>query len=335
MSRIAILGAGSWGTAIAVVLARRGGHGITMWSHTSQVAEIIDRAHENTTYLPGITIPSSVRVTCQMEEAVRDAEIVTFVVPSEHMRTICDTVAPMLTPDQVLVNASKGMEDGTCLRMTEVIDEVLAAHNLRLPCGVLSGPSFAHEVGSGSPTAITIASTDAALALRVQKEFAGPTLRLYTNDDVAGVELGGALKNVIAIAAGATCGLGLGHNTVATLITRGLAEITRLAVACGGRRETLAGLAGLGDLVLTCTGTLSRNRHVGMELGAGRRLGDILDGMNGKVAEGVRTTRAAIGLARRMNVEMPITEQVAAVLEENTSAKDAMRALMSRPGRDE
>ena len=335
MSRIAILGAGSWGTAIAVVLARRGGHGITLWSHNSQVAETIDRAHENTTYLPGITIPSSVRVTCQMEEAVRDAEIVNFVVPSEHLRGICDSVAPMLTADQVLVNASKGMEDGTCLRMTEVIAEVLAAHNLQLPCGVLSGPSFAQEVGSGSPTAITIASTDAALALRVQKEFAGPTLRLYTNDDVPGVELGGALKNVIAIAAGATCGLGLGHNTVATLITRGLAEITRLAVACGGRRETLAGLAGLGDLVLTCTGTLSRNRHVGMELGAGRGLRDILNGMNGKVAEGVRTTRAAIGLARRMNVEMPITEQVAAVLDESTSAKDAMRALMSRPGRDE
>lgn len=335
MSRIAILGAGSWGTAIAVVLARRGGHRVTLWSHTKSVSHTIVRERQNAAYLPGIQIPSSIQATCDLEEAVRGAEIVTFVVPSEHLRGICAAVAPLLVPQQILVSASKGIEDGTGLRMTQVIAQVLAERPPQLPCGVLSGPSFAQEVASGSPTAITMASADLELARRLQKEFSGPTLRLYTNDDVAGVELGGALKNVIAIAAGATCGLGLGHSTVATVITRGIAEMTRLAVACGGRRETLAGLAGLGDLVLTCTGTLSRNRHVGMELGAGRRLQDILRNMNGKVAEGVRTTRAATGLARQLGVEMPITEQLAAVLEERISARDAMRELMARPDRDE
>jgi len=335
MSRIAVVGAGSWGTALSLVLARRGGHTITLWSHTRLVAEAIEQTRENTIYLPGLLIPETVRVTTHLEEAVGSAEILILAIPAEHLRSICRLMAPLLSRDQLIVNATKGIEDGTFLRMTQVMAEVLAGQALELPCGVLSGPSFAQEVGAGSPTAITIASCDPSLATRVQEEFAGPTLRLYTNDDVVGVELGGALKNVIAIAAGATYGLGLGHNSVAALITRGIAEITRLAVACGGRRETLAGLSGLGDLVLTCTGVLSRNRHVGLELGSGRRLPDILADMHGKVAEGVRTTDAALGLARGMGVEMPITEQVAAVLHERISAKDAMRELMSRPGRDE
>lgn len=270
-----------------------------------------------------------------MAAAVHDAEIILFVVPSEHLRSVCGTVAPLLHRDQLIVSATKGIEDGTYLRMTQVIAEVLATHNRKLPCGVLSGPSFAQEVGAGSPTAITIASSDTDLAARIQEEFARPTLRLYTNDDVVGVELGGALKNAIAIAAGATCGLGLGHNSVAALITRGIAEMTRLAVACGGQSDTLAGLSGLGDLVLTCTGALSRNRHVGLELGRGRKLQEILLEMHGKVAEGVRTTHAALGLAGRLGVEMPITEQIGAILTERISAKDAMRELMSRPGRDE
>ena len=335
MSRIAVVGAGSWGTALAVVLARHGGHRISMWSHTRHVADCILETRENRYYLPGISVPAAVGVTTDMQQALAAAEILILAVPSEHLRGVCVEMAPLLSGDQILVNATKGIEDGTYLRMTQVIGEVLAMRNLNLPCGVLSGPSFAQEVGSGSPTAITIASCDAAIACRVQEEFAGPTLRLYTNDDVVGVELGGALKNVIAIAAGATHGLGLGHNSVAALVTRGIAEMTRLAVACGGRRETLAGLAGLGDLVLTCTGALSRNRHVGMELGSGRRLPDILAAMNGKVAEGVRTTHAALGVARQLGVEMPITEQVSAVLNESISAKEAMRELMSRPGRDE
>ncbi len=330
-----MVGAGSWGTALAVVLARRGGHSVAMWSHTRQVADCILETAENRFYLPGIPIPATVRVTTDLEHAVDAAEILILAVPSEHLRGVCVAMAPLLTGHQIIVNATKGMEDGTYLRMTQVITEVLASAGKRLPCGVLSGPSFAQEVGAGSPTAITIASCDPAIAARVQEEFVGPTLRLYTNDDVVGVELGGALKNVIAIAAGATHGLGLGHNSVAALVTRGIAEMTRLAVACGGRRETLAGLAGLGDLVLTCTGALSRNRHVGMELGCGRRLPEILAAMNGKVAEGVRTTHAALGVARRLKVEMPITEQVSAVLNEHISAKDAMKELMSRPGRDE
>jgi glycerol-3-phosphate dehydrogenase (NAD(P)+) len=335
MSRIGVIGTGSWGTALALVLAKRGGHSITMWSHTHVVAEAIRQTHQNSIYLPGLFIPDCVAVTTDLQEAVDQAEILILAVPSEHLRSICCAMAPLLTSEQLIVNATKGIEDGTYLRMTQVMGEVLGKYDLALPCGVLSGPSFAQEVGAGSPTAITIASCDPAIATRVQEEFSSPSLRLYTNEDVVGVELGGALKNVIAIAAGATYGLELGHNSVAALITRGIAEITRLAVACGGRRETLAGLSGLGDLVLTCTGALSRNRHVGLELGSGRCLKEILVDMHGRVAEGVRTTDAALGVARRVRVEMPITEKVAAVLHEQISAKDAMRELMSRPGRDE
>src|SRR5665213_1815529 len=328
MSRIGIVGAGSWGTALAMVLARRGGHNICMWSHTRRVADAIRQSGENRFYLPGLPVPNTVRITTQLKECIDEAEILILAVPSEHLRGVCLAMLPFLTKDQLIVNATKGIEDVTYLRMTQVIHEVLDQENLRLSCGVLSGPSFAQEVGAGSPTAIAIASSDASVAARVHEEFAGPTLRLYTNHDVVGVELGGALKNVIAIAAGATHGLGLGHNSVAALVTRGIAEMTRLAVACGGERETLAGLAGLGDLVLTCTGALSRNRHVGMELGSGRRLPEILAGMHGKVAEGVRTTHAALGVARRLGIELPITEQVAAVLNERISAKDAMKELM-------
>lgn len=335
MSRIAVIGAGSWGTALALALERHGGHCIRLWSHTQQVANSIERDRENHAYLPGLRIPDTIAVTTCLNAAVGDSEILVLVVPSEHLRTICGAMVPMLTGSHVIVNATKGIEDVTCLRMSQVIADVLECHGKHIPYAVLGGPSFAQEVGAGSPTAITVAAEDARFAVHVQEEFSGPTLRLYTNDDVVGVELGGALKNVIAIAAGAIHGLGLGHNTVAALITRGIAEMTRLAVACGGQPETLAGLAGLGDLVLTCTGTLSRNRYVGVELGRGRGLREILDGMHGKVAEGVRTTHAALGLARQFQVEMPITEQVAALLNERISAERAMRELMSRPGRDE
>jgi glycerol-3-phosphate dehydrogenase (NAD(P)+) len=219
--------------------------------------------------------------------------------------------------------------------MSQVIDEVLAAHRLHLPIAVLSGPSFAQEVAAGAPTAVTIASRDLNLAALIQNEFASRTLRLYTNEDVTGVELGGALKNVIAIAAGVVSGLNLGHNSTAALITRGIAEITRLAVACGGRRETLAGLAGLGDLVLTCTGSLSRNRWLGQQLGQGHSVADTLAALHGKVAEGVRTTAAALALAQRHQVEMPITEQVHAILHQGKHPLAAIEELMSRPGRDE
>jgi glycerol-3-phosphate dehydrogenase (NAD(P)+) len=233
----------------------------------------------------------------------------------------------------VFVSATKGIENDTYLRMSEVIADVLGPLAPRI--GALSGPTFAKEVALNQPTALTVASKDSELAAVVQKEFSDPRFRVYTNDDVVGVELGGSLKNIVAIAAGVCDGLDLGHNSVAALITRGLAEITRLVVACGGRPETMAGLAGLGDLVLTCTGGLSRNRTVGVELGHGRRLEDIIAGMHGMVAEGVLTTNAAIGLARKMGVEMPITEQMHAILHDGRSPQEAIRDLMSRPSTSE
>ncbi len=327
MSRIAIVGSGSWGTALALSLARRGDHSIALWSHSAAVG----------TYLPGFPIPPQVDQLTDLAVAVVGADIVISAVPSQHVRAIYHAMAPFLVPGQIIVSATKGIEDQTFLRMTQVIEQVLAERILNgsLPCGALSGPSFAQEVASGAPTAITIALGDSRLAGRLQEELSAPALRLYTNDDVIGVELGGALKNVIAIAAGIAAGLGLGHNSAAAIITRGIAEITRLAVACGGRRETLAGLSGLGDLVLTCTGPLSRNRSVGVELGRGHKLPAILAQLQGKVAEGVRTTSAALGLAAAHGVEMPITEQMAAILEHGKSPQDAIRELMARPGRDE
>jgi glycerol-3-phosphate dehydrogenase (NAD(P)+) len=327
MSRIAIVGSGSWGTALALSQARRGDHSIALWSHSAAVG----------TYLPGFPIPSQVDQVTDLAAAVAGAEIVISAVPSQYVRAIYHAMAPFLRPGQIIVSATKGIEDQSFLRMTQVIEQVLGERNLNgsLPCGALSGPSFAQEVASGAPTAITLAFADSRLGGRLQEELSAPALRIYTNDDVIGVELGGALKNVIAIAAGIAAGLGLGHNSAAAIITRGVAEITRLAVACGGRRETLAGLSGLGDLVLTCTGPLSRNRSVGIELGRGHKLPAILEQLKGKVAEGVRTTSAALGLAAAHGVEMPITEQMAAILEHGKSPQDAIRELMARPGRDE
>jgi glycerol-3-phosphate dehydrogenase (NAD(P)+) len=341
MSRIAILGAGAWGTALGINLLSRDRqsssrqHDVLLWTRSASAAGQMRARRENTAYLPGFPLPPELVITSNAGEAIAEAEILVSVVPSEHLRATYELFLPHLREGQLLVTATKGIEDQTLLRMSAVIDQVTAKSGVRFPVGVLSGPSFAQEVAAGSPTALTIASTDSALAARVQREFSGTTLRLYTNDDVVGVELGGALKNVIAIASGVVAGLGLGHNTAAALITRGIAEITRLALACGGRRETLAGLAGVGDLVLTCTGSLSRNRLVGIELGKGRHLDDILEGLHGKVAEGVRTTHAALGLARKRGIEMPITEQMAMILGESKSPVEAMRELMARPGRDE
>jgi glycerol-3-phosphate dehydrogenase (NAD(P)+) len=335
MSRIAIMGSGAWGTALAISLARRGGHRITLWSFAKDVAATMREQRENVAFLPGFKIPESVGVFEEAADALGGAEIVVSVTPSQFVRSSYEGFAGHLHKGQLLVSATKGIEDETYLRMTEVIDEVLAKRGLALPCGVLSGPSFAQEVAAGAPTAITMASTDAHLAARVQREFSSGSLRLYTNDDVVGVELGGSLKNVIAIAAGIVAGLDLGFNSNAALITRGMAEITRLAVACGGRRETLAGLSGIGDLVLTCTGSLSRNRSVGMGLGQGRKIDDILAGLEGRVAEGVRTTSAALGLARKHGVEMPIAEQMAAILMHGKAPERAIEELMLRPGRDE
>ncbi len=334
MSRIAILGAGAWGTALGISLVRRGGHEVTLWSHTAAKAAAMQAARENAAYLPGVALPNALNVTGDLESAVKQAEVLLLVTPSEALRATMNTIAPLLTEDQVLVSATKGIEDETSLRMSQVMEQVTGRAG-KQKIAALSGPSFAQEVAAGMPTALTVAAADITLAQQLQREFSSNTLRLYTNEDVVGVELGGALKNVIAISAGIVAGLELGHNSAAALITRGIAEMTRLAVACGGKRETMAGLAGMGDLVLTCTGSLSRNRTVGVELGHGRKLPEILAGLHGKVAEGVRTTTAALGLARKNGVEMPITEQMAMILHEGKSPRDAIRELMSRPGRDE
>ena len=335
MSRIAVMGGGAWGTAIVLSLDRKGGHTLNLWTHSADVAAEIRASGENKAFLPGFPLPRHITVTNHADEALRDAEIVVSVMPSHYVRASYELFAPHLKPGQILVSATKGIEDHTYLRTSQVIAEVLGSHKRDLHFGVLSGPSFAREVAAGSPTAVTIASSDANLASRVQREFSSATLRLYTNDDVVGVELGGALKNVIAIATGMVSGLGLGHNSTAALITRGVSEVTRLAVACGGRRETLAGLSGIGDLVLTCTGALSRNRWVGVELAKGRPLTEVLAGLHGRVAEGVRTAAAALGLARQYGVELPITEQVDAILRGARLPEQAMQELMSRPGRDE
>ena len=330
MSRIAVLGAGAWGTAITLSLARRGGHDLSLWAHSVPLADQLMETGENLPYLPGFTLPADVEVTSDLLAAIFEADIIVSVTPSGYLRSTMQKIAPALTRNQIILCASKGLEEGTFLRVTQVIASVTDN-----PCGVLSGPSFAQEVAAGQPTALVVAANSPQVSQTIQREFSSTSLRLYTNDDVAGVELGGSLKNVIALAAGVVHGLGLGANTSAALITRGIAEITRLAVACGGRRQTLAGLAGLGDLVLTCTGSLSRNRSVGIELGKGRKLPEILAGMNGKVAEGVHSTAAALGLAARYGVEMPIAEQMDAVLHQGKSPKDAIKELMSRPGRDE
>jgi len=336
MSQIAIIGAGAWGTGLSIALGRKGGHRIRLWAHEKEVRESISTRRVNNLFLPGESIPECVSPTGSLEEALREAEIVVSVMPSQHCRRLFRNMRPYLKQNMLIVSATKGLEETTLLRMTEVVLQIVAADDGFQPrIGALSGPSFAKEVARGDPTAITIASLDIELAETVQREFSDSRFRLYTNDDVTGVELGGALKNIIAIAAGVCDGLGLGYNSIAALITRGLAEITRLVVACGGRHETMAGLAGLGDLVLTCTGGLSRNRSVGVELGRGRKLAEIIAGMHGMVAEGVFTTHAAIGLARGRGIEMPITEQMYAVLHQGKSPRDAIHDLMTRSAKSE
>jgi glycerol-3-phosphate dehydrogenase (NAD(P)+) len=334
MSQIAIIGAGAWGTALSIVAGRKGDHRVRLWAHEKEVRASVEARHVNELFLPDQWIPESVHATNDLGEALQDSAIVISVMPSNHCRRLFESMRPVLRPEMLFVSATKGLEDGSLSRMTEVISGVLGK-GFPLRIGALSGPSFAKEVARGDPTAITIASPDAELAQAVQQALSDPRFRLYTNEDVVGVELGGSLKNVIAIAAGVCDGLGLGHNSVAALITRGLAEMTRLVVACGGQRETMSGLAGLGDLVLTCTGGLSRNRSVGVELGRGRQLPDIIAGMHGMVAEGVLTTNAAVGLAKAIGVEMPITEKMHAILQEGKSPREAMHELMTRTAKSE
>lgn len=331
--RLAVLGAGAWGTAIALSLARSG-RPVTLWAHTPDLARDISTAGENLQFLPGFPLPANITVTGN-DESIAHADLLFSVIPSEFLRPTIARLRTHMHAGQILVSATKGVENNTFLRMTQVIASSVAEVGLTLPIGAFSGPSFAKEVAEGQPTAITVAFDDRAVSTLVQREASSETMRLYTSSDVIGVELGGALKNVIAIAAGVAAGIGLGYNSTAALITRGIAEITRLAVACGGRRETLAGLSGVGDLVLTCTGSLSRNRTVGMELGKGRKLPDVLASLGGHVAEGVLTTRAALGLARQHRVEMPIAEQMELILEQGKDPREALRDLMLRPGKHE
>ena len=332
MSQIAVIGAGAWGTALSIVLGRNERHQVRLWAYEKEVRDAIESTRANTVFLPQYKIPDSVSATGDFRTALSGAEIVVSALPSQHCRRVFQEMATHLSPEVLVVSATKGLEQTTLRRMSEVICEVIQQ---KCRIGSLSGPTFAQEVARGDPTAITIASNDSALARAIQREFSDPAFRVYTNDDIVGVELGGALKNTIAIAAGACHGLGLGHNSEAALITRGLAEMTRLVIACGGRAETMAGLAGLGDLVLTCTGALSRNRTVGFELGRGRKLAEIISSMHGMVAEGVFTTAAAVQLAAAHGIEMPITEQIHAILNGQKSPSDAMRELMTRTSKSE
>jgi glycerol-3-phosphate dehydrogenase (NAD(P)+) len=325
LTRLAIIGGGSWGTALACVLASRFDR-VTLWVHEPDLAEQIEQTRLNGIFLPGISIPPNVRAGHSLEIALAGADVVLSVMPSHAVRDVYTRMLPWLSPSMRIVSASKGLESGTLLRISEIIRS-LTGPDYRI--AVLSGPTFAREAAVGFPTALVIASEDQDLVRQIQTSFSGPTFRAYGSCDPTGVEIGGALKNVIAIGAGVSDGLGLGHNAVAALITRGLAELTRLAVAVGANAETMSGLAGLGDLVLTCTGDLSRNRQVGLKLAAGLELGSILDSTP-MVAEGVTTTSVALKLAARHGVDLPIAAEMHAVLSLGRSPGEAIKRLMGR-----
>lgn len=323
----AIVGGGSWGTALAIHLARAG-HSLPLWVHDPDRAEEMRSARENRTYLPGFPVPHSIRPEANLTRVVSGRNVILWVVPARHLREVVTAAAAGLDAGARMVIATKGIEPETGNRMSQVVQECAGVPPSRL--AVLSGPNFAREVARGDPTAGVLASSDVGTAEDLQETLSHGSFRLYTNRDVVGVEMGGALKNVMALAAGVVEGLGFGSNTAAALMTRGLSEMTRLGVACGGSPSTFAGLAGMGDLVLTCTGALSRNRGVGIQLGRGKSLSDILAGMK-MVAEGVPTTSAALLLSRRHGVEMPITESVEMILSGKLSAGDAVAALLRRP----
>jgi glycerol-3-phosphate dehydrogenase (NAD(P)+) len=330
MTHAAVLGAGGWGTALAVHLARLG-HPVRLWARDGALAREMRGRRANAIYLPDVHFPTGLEPTASLDEALDDATLIVSAIPTHGVVDVIRAAAPRIKAGTTIVSGTKGIDAGTLLRVSELLDRELQR---ACPIVVLSGPSFAAELARQLPTAVCVASHDRLAAERVQSELRSRYLRLYATDDVVGVEVGGALKNVIAIAAGVVEGLGIGHNALAALITRGLAEIGRLAAALGGRRDTLAGLAGLGDLVLTCTSTLSRNRHVGIELARGRPLGEIIGGMR-MVAEGVRTTEAALALGERAAIELPITMQMGAVLSGRRTPRDAVGELMLRPQRAE
>jgi glycerol-3-phosphate dehydrogenase (NAD(P)+) len=322
--RFALLGAGSWGTALAVQLARSG-HSVRLWARDAAIATEITLRRRNTRYLPEVPLPEAIQAESELATALADAETVIVAIPSQFCASVYRSLAGLAPASAALVSATKGIEADTLRRMTEVADAELPGRRL----AVLSGPSFALEVAQGQPTAVVVAARERATAEALQRALASRSFRVYSSDDVVGVELAGAVKNVVAIAAGIVDGLGYGHNTVAALITRGLAELSRLVVALGGRADTVAGLAGLGDLVLTCTGALSRNRRLGQALGRGSSLAEAVADTS-MVVEGVRTTLAACQLAERAGVEMPISRQMKAVLYEGKPARAAVDELMLR-----
>jgi len=332
MKRIAIIGAGNWGTALAATFAKTG-HAVALWAYEPQVVASIRAQHENALFMPGVKLPQSIAVTNDLGEALEQAEVVLTAMPSHMCYSLYERMLDHLQPEMLFVSATKGIDADRLMRMSELIQSVVGRRFAPRLCA-LSGPSFAKEVVRGDPTAVVVASQDREVAQVVQKEFSSRTLRIYTSTDVVGVEIGGAVKNIIAIAAGVIAGIGFGHNPTAALITRGLAEISRLACACGAKRETLAGLAGMGDLVLTCTGDLSRNRTVGVELGRGRKLPEIIGSIR-MVAEGVKTTYATVALAEQYGVEMPIATQVHRILEGQVTPREAIRELMERTLKDE
>jgi glycerol-3-phosphate dehydrogenase (NAD(P)+) len=324
LKNLAIIGGGSWGTALAIVLAPRFSR-VTLWVYEADLAARMATARINDIYLPDCPIPTNVDITADLASALGGAQIVLGVMPSHLARGLYQRMLPGLNESMLFVSATKGLENHSLQRTSEVIREVVGTSRV----AVISGPSFAREVARFEPTAVVAASTVSGMAEAVQAAFSGPTFRVYTSSDPIGVEIGGSIKNVVAIGAGVLHGMGLGHNAMAALITRGLAEMTRLAVAMGGKPQTLAGLAGLGDLVLTCTGDLSRNRTVGVELARGRKLDEIVSSMR-MVAEGVKTTDAAVDLAKRYSVEMPIAAQMFQMLHAGSSPQEAIRRLMER-----
>ena len=327
MRNLSIIGAGSWGTALAIVLGPRFAR-IRLWVYEADLAARMRTTRENDVYLPGARLPDHVEVVTGLPEALDDAGIVLSVMPSHLVRALYQQMLPHLNESMLFVSATKGLENGTLLRSSEVIREVLSA-KMAPRIAVISGPTFAREVARFEPTALVVASADRAVADGIQAAFSGPTFRLYSSFDTIGVEIGGSIKNVVAIGAGILHGMGLGHNPMAALITRGLAEMTRLAAAMGAQPLTLAGLAGLGDLVLTCNGELSRNRTVGVELAHGRKLEEIVGSMK-MVAEGIKTTNVAVDLAKKYAVEMPIAEQMHQMLNFGVSPREAIQRLMER-----
>ena len=332
MTPIAIIGAGGWGTALAITMARAE-RDVRLWAYEPYLVETMIATRENPIYLPSVRVPESVRVSNSMQDVLAGARIVIMAVPSHVYRQVFSQLLPLVNGDMFFVSATKGIGNDSLMRMSEVVADV-AKRRFAPQVAVMSGPTFAPEVARGEPTALVVASPDENLRRILQSELSAPRFRLYTNADLIGVEIAAAVKNIIAIAAGVVDGIGLGSNPVAALITRGLAEMTRLVVACGGKRETLSGLAGLGDLVLTSYGSLSRNRRVGVALGQGKNIDEVLSNMR-MVAEGVRTAKSTVALARKLNVEMPIAEKMYAVLHEGLRPQEAINDLMERKLKEE